>query len=320
MDRPSEIIRRWSVVFLAAASLCACSTADYQKPIDDFATATADADTSLARLNEQVTAAYKAVLDRSIIDGKMFIKTAKADCETRSERCQLIVFAENEDESEPYPPKPPLTNMTAVMSGIARYAQNLKNLLEADTASQVEMQVNAALASVQNLAGTVAAAQGDAAAPVPEFATPVGAAMNWVVGKYVDHVKQDGLQEATAAANPVIQKAAALFAQTADFVSDVPRSTLAEDVSQALDAFRANGNAGNLAALSSSAAEYDQLLVSAPPQLFERLGAAHDALAQSLQDKDVTLADAIARIEAFSTEAQKLAKILKGLQAIGGEG
>lgn len=320
MRRHCKIQRRHHAAVLLSLFLGACSTADYKKPIDDFAAATADANTSLAALNQQVTEAYKAVLDRSILEGKMFIKTAKADCETTSERCQLIVFADNEDESEPYPPQPPLTNMTLVMSGIVSYAQNLKNLLEADTATQVETQVNAALASVQNLAETVSSVQGGAAQPVPQFATSVGAAANWVVGKYVDHVKEEGLQEATAAAKPVIQQAAKLFSETAKFISDVPRSELAEDVSAAVDALRANNSASNLAALASSAERYDQLLVSAPPQLFERLGAAHDALADSLQDQDVTLADAIAHIEAFAVEAQKLAKILKDLKAVGGEG
>lgn len=320
MWRQREIWRRRHAAILLSFMLGACSTADYQKPIDDFAAATSDANASLAQLNDQVTDAYKAVLDRSVIEGKMFIKMADANCQTTSERCQLIVLANEGDDGEPYPPQPPLTNMTLVMSGIASYAQNLKNLLAADTASQVETQVNAALASVQNLAATVATAEGQPAGSVPAFATPVGAAVNWVVGKYVDHVKEDGLQAATAAAKPVIRQAADLFATTATFVSDVPRSELAEDVSKALDDFRANGNASTLAALASSAARYDQLLVSAPPQLFERLGAAHDALADALQDQDVTPADAIARIEAFATEAQKLAKILKDLKAVGGEG
>ena len=195
-------------------------------------------------------------------------------------------------------------------------------MLEADTARQVETQVNAALASVQNLAETVAVAKGDAqAAPIPQFATPVGTAVNWVVGQYVEHVKQEGLREATASARQVVRDAAALFSTTADFVSDVPRSKLAEDVSNAVDQFREASNPSNLAALSASAAKYDELLMSAPPQLFERLSAAHDALADSLQGGDVTLADAIARIDVFAREAQKLAKILKGLQAIdGGEG
>jgi len=57
-------------------------------------------------------------------------------------------------------------------------------------------------------------------------------------------------------------------------------------------------------------------LTSSAPDLFQRMGDAHDALAQSLQDKELTLATAYARIQAFAVEAEKLAKILQDLRAL----
>lgn len=311
--RPRQGGLALSILFL----ITACSTTDYQKPVDDFAAATTAAETALSQLNSQVTAAYKQVLDDSILNGKLFVRTADENCLTASKRCRLVaVTADN--ETEPYPPEPPLTQMTLVMSGVKNYALNLKALLEADTARQVETQVNAALGSIQNLAETVAEAQGGAQpTEVPNFATPTGTAVNWIVGQYVESVKLRGLRQATASANGVIKEAASLFSVTSDFISDVPRSELAEEVSKAVDTFREASSKSNLATLAMTAAKYDELLTSTPPQLFERLGTAHDALANSLQDEGVTLAMAIARIEDFADEAQKLAKILKDLRAIG---
>lgn len=302
-----------------ALLLGACSTAEYGKPVTDFAKATDDASTVLAQLNTQVTQAYGEVLERSILNRRALVRLHSSqgsqDCLTSSERCRLEIVT-RDGKIEPYPPIPPLARMTLIMTQMNLYAANLKALVEADTAREVETDVNAALASTQNLAQILADLQGGSSQPVPQFATPVGAAVNWLVGQYVEHVKFAGLQRATAAAKPVVREAGSLFATTAGFVSDVARADLAEDVSRAVDAFRAAGNKANLAALTQSAARYDALLNATPPQLFQRMVAAHDALADSLQGENVTLVAAIARIEAFSVEAKKLVKILKDIEAV----
>ena len=307
-------------VFTVALLLGACSTAEYGKPVNDFAKATDDASTVLAQLNTQVTQAYGEVLERSILNRRALVRfqsgQGSQDCLTTSERCRLEIVT-RDGKVEPYPPVPPLARMSLIMTQMNRYAANLKALVEADTARAVETDVNAALASTQNLAQILADLQGGGKSqPVPQFATPVGAAINWVVGQYVEHVKFAGLQRATSAAKPVVREAGGLFATTAGFVSDVARADLAEDVSRAVDAFRTSGSKANLAALAQSAARYDALLNATPPQLFQRMVAAHDALAESLQGENVTLVAAIARIEAFAVEAKTLVKILKDLEAV----
>ncbi|MGH6880536.1 hypothetical protein [Hypericibacter sp.] len=307
--------RRRAAVAAIALLVGACSTVDYGKPVNDFAAATNDAESALSQLNVQVTEAYSEVLKNSVVSGRAFVKTNDEECLTLSVRCRLIIQAED-GTKEIYPPAPPLAQMTLLMAQINKYAGNLKALLEADTATKVETQVNAALGSVQNLAETVAAAGGGSAATVPQFATPVGAGINWIVGQYVEHVKLSGLQRATAAAKPVIRDAAGLFTAASTFASDVPKSELAEEVSQAVDTFREGSNASNFDRLVQSTVKYDALLVSTPPQLFQRMAAAHDALADSLQDKNLTFATALARIEAFAAEAKKLVTILQDLRAV----
>lgn len=317
---------RGAIGMAALLALVACSATDYSKPVNDFAAATGNAEKALAGLNVEVTEAYRGVLDDRILNDRALLRAAGPECQTTSARCRLTVTSEA--GSEFYPPEPPLQQMTLLMSQIGTYAGNLKALIEADSADQAAGHVNAALGSVENLAETVAeasAAPGTApAAALPDFATPTGAAVNWAVGHYVETVKYKGLQRATEAAKPVVRAAADLFAQTATIIADVPRATLAEEVSLANDVYQNDRrNKAALTKLVQIAAKYDALLTANPPQVFQRLGDAHDALADALQGGEVTLSAAIGKIEAFAAEAQNLAKILQDLRAIvpeGGEG
>ena len=329
MNAKWNVLRRQAAAMVVALTAAACSTADYSKPVNDFAAATGEAEKALTELNTQVTEAYSEVLENSILNRRVFLKADADNCDTRSQRCRLIMIDENgntivDDNGNPetYPPEPPLALMTQLMSEVDAYAANLKALIEADTAEQVATQVNAALGSIQNLAETVAKANPGAGAPasVPQFATPVGAAVNWVVGQYVESVKFRGLQRATEAAKPVVRNAANIFTITSDFISDAPRTDLAEEVRVAADAFRNAGDESSLKRYVQAAAKYDALLTSTPPNLFKSMGDAHDALAESLQGGGLTLGTAIARIEAFAAEAEKLAKILQDLRAIAAEG
>ncbi|GAB4353938.1 MAG: hypothetical protein Kow00114_03440 [Kiloniellaceae bacterium] len=322
--RPGEGLRpggglRGAIGAALLLGLAACSTTDYSKPVNDFAAATGNAEKALADLNAQVTTAYRQVLTDAIRDNDVRARPASGDCLTRSERCRLALIDRQGAVQEFYPPEPPLVQLTAVMGQISGYAQNLKALLEADSASKVAGSVNAALGSVQNLAETVAKADtapGATPEKIPQFATPTAAAVNWIAGQYIESVKYRGLQRATKEAKPVIRKAADIFSTTSAFISDVPRAQLADEVAAADDAYRANRNDANLDKLVKAAAKYDALLSSTPPDLFKRLGDAHDALADSLQGDAITIGEAIGKIEAFAAEAQKLAKILKDIRAI----
>jgi len=314
-----SLVRLLVVTGIVILTTVACSTVDYSKPVDDFTAATKEAETVLSQLNRQVTDAYAEILRDNIASGDALVRISQDDCQTDSARCRLVIVY-RDGEEEPYPPEPALKQMTLVMGAISTYAVNLKSLLDADTAKKVESQVNAAMGSIQNLAQTVSKInkkEGTEEGKVPEFATPIGEAVNWLAGQYVERVKFRGLQQATEAAKPVVRKAADLFEDTASFASDVPRATLAEEVSTANDTFRSRGNKSNLNSFAKSAAKYDALLLSTPSSLFERLGAAHDALANKLEGQPLSFASVTAQIEAFAAEAKQLAKILKNIKAIG---
>jgi class 3 adenylate cyclase len=310
---------RWLRHILTATALLAataCSTAEYGKPINDFAAATAEAETVLAELNTQLVEGYGAVLENNILSGRGLVEAKAGDClAVGSTRCRLEIFT-RDGERRFYPPEPPLAPMALLMAQINKYAANLKALVEADTAKQVEGQVNAALGSVQNLAETVVKAGGEASPPVPQFATPVGSAVNWVVGHYVDSVKYKGLQDATAAAKSPVRNAAKLFGVTSGFASRIARADLAADATRATTTFDGDKSKASLAALVQTAAKYDAFLTAGPQQMFQDMAAAHDALADSLQNQELSFGAAVGRIETFAAEAKKLAKIVKDLRAV----
>lgn len=312
------------IMLSCVLAVAACSTADYTQSIDSFAAATTDASTALAELNTQVTERYKGILDEAIRNREVLLTDlpsgdGQPDCTFSAARCRLALVDKTGTVVEPYPPEPPLVNMSLLMSEISSYASNLQALLRADTAQKAAADVNAALGSVQNLATTVSNLQADPngqPADVPQFATPTGAAVNWVLGKYIETVKFKGLQHATEAAKPVIQDAAALFHDVATFASDTPKIEMENQVDAARKALRADPSQANIEAYTRVAGTFDKLLISSPPDLFDKMAKAHDALADSLQGEEVSLATANARIEAFAEEAEQLAKILKDLRAL----
>jgi hypothetical protein len=305
-------------------AVAACSTADYTQSIDSFAVATADASKALDELNTQVTERYKGILDDAIRNREVLLTDLPSsddqpDCTFSAARCRLALVDKDGAVVEPYPPEPPLVNMSLLMSQISAYASNLQALLRAETAQKASADVNAALGSIQNLATTVSnlqASPNGEPANVPQFATPTGAAVNWVLGKYIETVKFKGLQHATEAAKPVIRDAAGLFHDVATFASDTPKIEMENQVDAARKALRADPSQANIEAYTRVAGTFDKLLISSPQDLFDKMAKAHDALADSLQGEEVSLATANARIEAFAEEAEQLAKILKDLRAL----
>jgi hypothetical protein len=204
--------------------VAACSATDYSKPIKTFSDATASADSALADLNKTATAEYTDFLSRRArTDLRLAVKGKDGECELGSTRCRIALVDPNDPSKEQtFPPDPLLGNMVAVMGDINAYAQNLAALVADDSAEKAATDVNAALGSVEALANTIAKAEGKdkKKETVPSFATPVGSAVNWLIGQYVNHVKLEGLRVATKQAKPVIERAAEIFKSAAIFGSD----------------------------------------------------------------------------------------------------
>jgi hypothetical protein len=303
-----------SLVVALLLSTSACSVADYQQPITTFATATKNADSALSTLNTEVTSAYTALLHERAVSGEALVEVVPDDCLASSAQCRLDLLA-RDGQTQPLTPPPALRNMMALMGSISAYADNLEAVVSADTAAEVTTNVNATIGSIENLADTVEQA-GGSSPPVDlsAYTTPAGEAVTWIVGQYAASVKIHGLRRATSEAQPVIAAATEVFEKAAETAALVPRATMSGDVEQQLAAFQANRSQANLDKLIQSASQFNAFLEAKPADVFAKMDTAHETLTRELQG-DASLAEAIARIEAFASEAQRLADVAKAFAA-----
>lgn len=300
--------------------LAACSTTDYKAPVGEFVEATRNAEKALVALDKQVSDANAAVLRERVVSGQLLVQIDPSDCQVASERCRLALLGRDGTRAV-LPPKPALRKTIILMRAIREYADGLAAIVEADTADKVASQVNATLGSVEALAGTTVKLGAPEAEVrrVSEYKTPVGKAVTWLIGQYVAKVQVDGLRRATRDAKPVVRDAVALFQDIAQVAADVPKVELANTVSMRAAAFEDSRSDKTLTKLIDSAAKYDQFLLAKPDGVFARLGEAHGALADRLQNDELSLAEVMAKINAFASEANTLAQILEELEAAGGD-
>lgn len=293
----------------------ACSVTDYQEPINKFATASKDAETALNTLNSEAMDSYRALLQERAVAGEGLVEQQPGDCLAGSEHCRLDLVA-RDGSTQPLTPSSALANMAMLMRSITNYADNLVALVSADTAAAVTTNVNATLGSIESLAETVEKAGGNPQqVNLSAYSTPVGEAASWLVGQYVAKVKLDGLRRATAEAQPVIAEAATVFETASEEAAVAPKATLAQAVEERLTAFDSSRSQQNLDQLIGSADQLNQLLEAKPSDVFAQMNAAHEALTKQLQGQDVTLAQAIARIEIFAAEAERLVQIARSFAA-----
>lgn len=311
--------RRLTPVVALALALTGCSAADYSKSITTFADATVAADSALNDLNKSAADGYAALLTRrAVSESKIAVLAGKDECLPDSDRCR-IVFEDPKSpkETQQFPADPPLANLVAVMGDIRAYAQNLAALVADNSATEAEASVNAALGSVQALANTLTEKQGETKKTVPNFATPAGAAVNWLIGQYADHVKLAGLKMATQEADPVIQRATVLFQDAVLFAGDIKRTELTNVVQARIDEYSDDrGNAAKLNAAVEAAKTYDDFLLSKPGETFKKMGEAHAALTDALNKPGAPWPQVIAKIQSFAAQAEQLAKIVKDLIAL----
>ena len=312
--------RRSGAAVSLALALGACQATDYAKPIATFADATTAASAALHDLDTAATDTYaQRLAERARSDLSLVVTMDKDDCRFKSARCRIVLVstASPAEPPQPYPPDPVLGDMLVVMDEVHAYAQNLAAVVADDSATQAQASAAAAVASAQTLANTVAALDKKGTITVPDFATPVGPAVSWLVGTYANEVKLRALRGATAKADPVIQRAALLFGDAAFLGTDIQRSDLSAAARKKIDAFSHDrGNDAKLADAVAAARAYDDLLTAKPVDTFKKMGEAHAALTKALNDPDLSLSSAIAAIESFAQQAQQLSAVAKALAAL----
>ncbi len=245
--------------------------------------------------------------------GKLLARVMGGDCLPVSKRCRLESVA-RDGSKQALSPGPALKKTIIIMRSIRSYGDHLLSIVNDDTAAKVEASVNATLGRVAALTDTITKLGGvGVASPIDlkPFVTPVGQAVNWVIGHYLAKLKLDALKRATQDSKTVVANAAALLTKIGGIASSGPKVTFANLVSTRTDAFRTHRTQSNLGALIKAAENYDAYLIAKPDDIFTKLGTAHGALVDHLQNNEISLASVSKQIAAFASEAKTLADILK---------
>lgn len=320
IDMTPHSLKRTTIILAALVIVSACSVTDYTPAVTKFSEATENSERALVGLDQKARDIRAAWLQaRVLAGGGVDVQMASGECDDDSSRCRLMVVVDGV-QTEFLVPESPIPDVLIVMAEIRRYANNLSALINADTAAKASASVNAALGSIEELAKTLNNIDPTKKTkPIKAFATPVGQATTWLIGQYVVRVKLKGLKRATKAADGTIADAANVFRVVEGFVTSSVTSKFSEDVELVETKFDDNRTSQNLRRWNQSAEVYDKLLRASAADIFGSMAEAHNALTQRLQNDKLSLASALAKIEAFAMEAEKLAKIIEGLSAIGND-
>ncbi|MCZ6851870.1 MAG: hypothetical protein O7F17_09535 [Planctomycetota bacterium] len=303
------------LIAIQASVEAALAVANFYQPyIGKFAKAAKNLEYALGVLDKQMTEALVAELRNRTLGREGFLKYRNGDCQSSSARCRLVVVDQSGQE-ELLSPSSLLPNMLAVMQSIRRYADGLKAIVDVVPASQVAIQDNATLVSVENLADAVAKISGSttAARKTGNYGTPFGQAVGWLAGQYVAPKSQiDALRRATREARPVIEGVATLFETFSEISMVVQNVRFANNVDARFQVFDESATESSLENLIESANRYHQFLTTEPSLIFKALRTAHSALAQHLNNEDLSRSNVIGKIKAFATAAETWANALKG--------
>lgn len=302
---------RLACVVAAAAALGACSTTSLTDPIQKFATASGNAEDALKAydralvsvLTERARAA--ALADRATLD------FAKDECTTglapgAVKRCHVTVRVDGREV--PLVPDAAIPQHLALAQQLSAYAANLAAIAAAGDKAGVEASVKAAGASLANIARTVKAPADIA------IAGPAADAAAWLAGQYVDHLKFDALRKATAAGEPLVQKAQVFLADIAEQQRAAQAGRLSRRVTEARRSFERSGSPADLDALQAAAAELDTALRLPQDGIFAEFAAAHTALYRALNEGPRDLSAFIARVEELHARAAELVRIAMAIE------
>jgi hypothetical protein len=299
---------------------------DYDVPTNDFAKATEDAEEALVALDRVSTGARPVVL-QSILERQrlvMFFQSTDeegqrhSDCLAGSERCRLVAVDPDGNQTLlPLDRETPLKQLLVLVAALRAYAQGLAAITKADTGPEVVAHVNATLGDVEHLRTSLSNLKGAMKSPSTvseEFSTPAANPLSWMFGQYVASVKIDGLIHVTKSAKPLVSESSGFLAKS-PMIGDGVKVLLTKYVSDAIDALEDSSAQSELDRLINGANVYDQLLLVHPEAVFVHLGQAHDALADRLQEQDLSMADVMVKIRAFLREAETLKDVLVPLGA-----
>lgn len=304
-------VLRCSVVSTALTVVAGCSSvADYKQPITDLNASIDSSVATVIKIDSEITESQNRRWRELIGESEAFLVPSENSCAAGSKSCSLVVIASGGDTEKSFPAKSMMPKAIIALSGLRQYADNLKAIVDADTAASVATSANAALASAAKIEAEIAKANNPDAqisSTIKAYSPPITASISWLVSQYIERQKVKALATATERAQPVIEDLAVYYETAAAVASSLKDA-------DALDEFvEAQGVFDNVASKSNSAIneylravkEYDTALKASSSKPMQKFLEAHTALNGALNGSDeVSLADAIAAIKEFKRHSK----------------
>lgn len=309
---------RFFGLLVAVALMNGCTVVDYKNPVDTLNTAIADSVNTINALDDKLTQLQNEQWNKQIQSGELLLEPVDKTCAIGTKECSLRVLIRN-GSTKKFPATSLMPKMRLALNGVKSYAEKLKAITDADTASKVTTSANEALVSIQNLTATIATETGDQtpSETVTAFREPALRMIEWSVTRYVEYVKFKALAQSTKRAHPIIEMLSDWYTTS---VRAIEYSELANSYSEFVAAKRnydvARREKRLLPAQVESyvkvATNFDVALKADTIRPLESFTIAHEKLMQELNGENgVSLADATAAIERLSNEANTFKKIIK---------
>ena len=297
-------------VLTVVGLLAGCAADSYKATVGEFADAVSKADTALQTLHTEMNRNTTELRFRQAAAGKVKISPPDDSCARTAEDCRLMV-----DQNGKLTTLPSATDefkAGELMHGLARYANNLKAIVESDSGAKATEHLNAAAGSLQSLGK----AAGKDTTGLGQFAVPVGNLLAWAVGEYVNLLQVQYLRDATSKGSGYVTGASSAARAVASNEQKTIRSATYKGFTDANEEYiSAVKNHAAFDKLVASAAAYDAVLKTHADAVFTALDDAHDKLAKRLAGKDVTPAELAAAVQGFSAKVDAFWKLIQAVEA-----
>ncbi len=298
-------------------ALAACaSSASFQQPIADFATAAATASTALQALDQAAAGQYNAIEMAEAVRNPRLIIPKDGECRMSAKACTLIVQSADGSPALPLQVKSLVPNSIAVMAAVSTYANALQTTANADSTAAVQDGLGKSLGAAITIANAVGSpTTGTLVTAIKQPLTDVAV---WGFQLYQNDLKVEALQRATAAADPTIQAAMALFGQEYSVIQNANVARAFADYQAKANAAWASSGSGAqpaITTLQGSADAFDSALKLRSTNVYAQVAEAHHKLMLALQNPEVSLTDAIAQIQVLVQQIQNLQTIAAKIQA-----
>lgn len=331
--------RRWTALspvcaVALALILTACGTAGsgLDRPVDAFAAAARSNTQAVNAAADRLATAELTVRKLAALAERHQVSPADGTCGLGSNSCSLIVrTGPNDAGTTLLRGNDDLRNVQGLARALEGYAVALNRIADADTRGQVESatgRVADALADLGETGARVAQALGldpSPAQPALQLTRPLGSAVAYVGGAYVERLKLQALRRATEAAEGDLSApdqgplaaATRIFAEALEQVAEARRAVFANAVTEAQASYETDPSAASLDRLIVAAQAYDALLRQDPGAVPRALRAAHLELARALQGPELDdLADYYAALDRLRDEAARARDAFAGLRPI----